>query len=330
LQVFASSITRLPDYPITRFPDFTVGFFGRIRESLSRTKQQIVERFDEIVRAADEPERRSRPVDVDTVEALEELLISADIGVAATDRIINRVKQKSRNGTSLRDLVKQEIREVFATVDRPLDIVQHPKVTLVVGVNGTGKTTTVGKLANLLKNEGETPLICAADTFRAAAVEQLEIWATRAGVDMVRAREGADPAAVVYDAISSGKARGRDPILVDTAGRLHTRVNLMNELEKIRRIAAREVSGAPQEVLLVLDATVGQNGLTQAREFMGAAGVNGIVLTKLDGTAKGGVAVAIANDLKLPIRYVGVGEGIDDLVPFDANEYVDGLFEEKW
>ena len=307
-----------------------MGFFGRIRESLSRTKQQIVERFDEIVRAADEPERRSRPFDVDTVEALEELLISADIGVAATDRIISRVKQKSRNGASLRDLVKQEIRDVFATVDRPLDIAQHPKVTLVVGVNGTGKTTTVGKLANLLKNEGEAPLICAADTFRAAAVEQLEIWATRAGVDIVRAREGADPAAVVYDAISSGKARGRDPILVDTAGRLHTRVNLMNELEKIRRIAAREVSGAPQEVLLVLDATVGQNGVTQAREFMGAAGVNGIVLTKLDGTAKGGVAVAIANDLKLPIRYVGVGEGIDDLVPFDANEYVDGLFEEKW
>ena len=304
--------------------------FGRIRESLSRTKQQIVERFDEIVRVADQPERRSRPVDVDTVEALEELLISADIGVAATDRIINKVKQKSPNGASLRDLVKQEIRDVFATVDRPLDVAAHPKVTLIVGVNGTGKTTTVGKLANLLKNAGETPLICAADTFRAAAVEQLEIWAKRAGVDMVRAREGADPAAVVYDAISSGKAKGRDPILVDTAGRLHTRVNLMNELEKIRRIAAREVSGAPQEVLLVLDATVGQNGVTQAREFMGAAGVNGIVLTKLDGTAKGGVAVAIANDLKLPIRYVGVGEGIDDLVPFDANEYVDGLFEEKW
>jgi fused signal recognition particle receptor len=307
-----------------------VGFFGRIRESLSRTKQQIVERFDEIVRVADQPERRSRPVDVDTIEALEELLISADIGVAATDRIINRVKQKSPNGASLRDLVKQEIRDVFATVDRPLEVAAHPKVTLIVGVNGTGKTTTVGKLANLLKNEGEMPLICAADTFRAAAVEQLEIWAKRAGVDMVRAREGADPAAVVYDAISSGKAKGRDPILIDTAGRLHTRVNLMNELEKIRRIAAREVSGAPQEVLLVLDATVGQNGVIQAREFMGAAGVNGIVLAKLDGTAKGGVAVAIANDLKLPIRYVGVGEGIEDLVPFDANEYVDGLFEEKW
>jgi len=201
---------------------------------------------------------------------------------------------------------------------------------LIVGVNGTGKTTTVGKLANLLKNQGQQPLICAADTFRAAAVEQLEIWAHRAGVEIVRAREGSDPAAVVFDAITSGKAKGRDPILVDTAGRLHTRVNLMNELEKIRRIAGRAVPGAPHEVLLVLDATVGQNGVTQAREFMSAAGVNGIVLTKLDGTAKGGVAVAIANDLKLPIRYVGVGEGIDDLVPFDAEEYVNGLFEEKW
>jgi fused signal recognition particle receptor len=201
---------------------------------------------------------------------------------------------------------------------------------LVVGVNGTGKTTTVGKLANLLKAEGERPLICAADTFRAAAVEQLEIWAGRAGVDMVRAREGADPAAVVFDAIVSGKARGRDPILVDTAGRLHTRANLMQELDKIKRVAAREVEGAPHEVLLVLDATVGQNGVAQAREFMGVAGVNGIVLTKLDGTAKGGVAVAIAHDLKLPIRYVGIGEGIDDLVPFSADEYVSGLFEQRW
>ena len=307
-----------------------MGFLGRIREGLARTTQQIVERFDDIVRRADAPERRSRPVDVETVDALEELLISADIGVAATERIIAAVKTQSRNGASLRDLVKAEIRGVFAAVDRPITVVAQPQVTLIVGVNGTGKTTTVGKLANLLKSEGRTPLICAADTFRAAAVEQLEIWARRAGVDMVRAREGADPAAVVFDAISSGKAKGRDPILIDTAGRLHTRVNLMNELEKIRRIAAREVPGAPQEVLLVLDATVGQNGVTQAREFMGAAGVNGIVLTKLDGTAKGGVAVAIAHDLKLPIRYVGVGEGIDDLVPFSADEYVNGLFEEKW
>src|SRR5580765_8079877 len=307
-----------------------MGFFGRIREGLSRTTKQIVGRFDEIVRIADAPDNRSRPIDVETVDALEELLISADLGVPATNRIIAAVKAQSRNGASLRDLVKQEIRRVFAAVDRPIAITARAQVTLIVGVNGTGKTTTVGKLANLLKSEGKTPLICAADTFRAAAVEQLEIWANRAGVDMVRAREGADPAAVVFDAITSGKAKGRDPILVDTAGRLHTRVNLMNELEKIRRIASREVAGAPQEVLLVLDATVGQNGVTQAKEFMDAAGVTGIVLTKLDGTAKGGVGVAIAHDLKLPIRYVGVGEGIDDLVPFSADEYVDGLFEEKW
>ena len=302
----------------------------RIREGLARTTQQIVDRFDEIVRVADAPGRRARPIDVDTLDALEELLISADVGLGASDRIIAAVRRRSPNGAGLRDLVKQEIRNIFGASDRPVAVAHHPKVTLIVGVNGTGKTTTVGKLANLLKNEGARPLICAADTFRAAAVEQLEIWAARAGVEMVRAREGADPAAVVFDAISSGKAKGRDPILVDTAGRLHTRVNLMNELEKIRRIASREVEGAPQETLLVLDATVGQNGITQAREFMGAAGVNGIVLTKLDGTAKGGVAVAIANDLKLPIRYVGIGEGIDDLVPFSAQEYVDGLFEEKW
>jgi len=307
-----------------------VSVFGRLRDSLTRTKQQIVDRFDDIVRRADEPDRRSGTVDLETIDALEEVLISADVGVAATDRIVGAVKQRPRNGSSLRDLVKEEIRGIFAAVDRPVAVTEHPKVTLVVGVNGTGKTTTVGKLANLLKSEGQRPLICAADTFRAAAVEQLEIWARRAGVEMIRARHGADPASVVFDAISSGKARGRDPILVDTAGRLHTRVNLMNELEKIRRIASREVVGAPQEVLLVLDATVGQNGVTQAREFMGAAGVNGIVLTKLDGTAKGGVAVAIANDLKLPIRYVGVGEAIDDLVPFTADEYVEGLFEETW
>ncbi|HUR32982.1 MAG TPA: signal recognition particle-docking protein FtsY [Vicinamibacterales bacterium] len=307
-----------------------MGLFGRIRDSLTRTKQQIVERFDDIVRRADEPERRSRPVDVDTIEALEELLISADIGVSATERIIAAVKKRSATGESLRELVKHELLAVFAAVDRPVTVTTAPRVTLIVGVNGTGKTTTVGKLANLLRSEGKRPLICAADTFRAAAVEQLEIWAGRAGVDIIRAKDGSDPAAVVFDAISSAKAKGRDPVLVDTAGRLHTRVNLMNELDKIRRIAAREVPDAPQEVLLVLDSTVGQNGLAQAREFTTVAGVNGIVLTKLDGTAKGGIAVAIANDLKLPIRYVGVGEGIDDLVPFDAEEYVDGLFEEKW
>ena len=307
-----------------------MNILGRIRDSLARTKQQILERFDDIARIADAPDRRSRPLDVETLEALEELLITADVGVGASERIVSAVKRRSADGAGLRDLVKQEIRAIFEASERPIVIAHRPKITLVVGVNGTGKTTTVGKLANLLKNAGDRPLICAADTFRAAAVEQLAIWAARAGVEMVRAREGADPAAVVFDAISSGKAKGRDPILVDTAGRLHTRVNLMNELEKIRRIASREIQGAPQETLLVLDATVGQNGLTQAREFMGAAGVNGIVLTKLDGTAKGGVAVAIANDLKLPIRYVGTGEGIEDLVEFSAGEYVDGLFEEKW
>jgi fused signal recognition particle receptor len=307
-----------------------VSLFGRIRESLSRTKEQIVARFDDIVRVADAPERRSRAIDVGTIEALEELLVSADLGVAATGRVIASVNARARNGSSLRDLVKQEIRRVFDAVDHPIAVAHHPEVVLIVGVNGTGKTTTVGKLANLLKKAGRRRLVCAADTFRAAAVEQLEIWAHRAGVELVRAAPGADPAAVVFDAITSGKAKGCDPILVDTAGRLHTRVNLMQELQKIRRVAAREVEGAPQEVLLVLDATVGQNGLVQAREFMSAAGVNGIVLTKLDGTAKGGVAVAIANDLKLPIRYVGVGEAIDDLVPFSADEYVNGLFEETW
>ena len=308
-----------------------MGFLDRLKDGLSRTKQQIVSRFDEIVQTADAPERRTRPVDVDTIEALEELLISADVGLAATERIIAAVGDQARRGESLRDLVKREITRIFDEVPAAASSNgQVTHVTLIVGVNGTGKTTTIGKLANLLKSSGKTPLICAADTFRAAAVEQLEVWADRAGVDMVRAREGSDPAAVVFDAIQNGKARGRDPILVDTAGRLHTRVNLMNELEKIKRVAARAADGAPHDVLLVLDATVGQNGLAQAREFMSVAGVNGVVLTKLDGTAKGGIAVAIANDLKLPIRYVGVGEGIDDLIPFSPRDYVDALFQEKW
>jgi fused signal recognition particle receptor len=307
-----------------------MGFFDKIKASLARTKEQFVDRFDEIVGRADTPAARSRPVDVDTLEALEEALISADVGVAASDEIVSAVRKKRTRGESLRDLVKDEILSILRAADVPAPNGQKPHVTLIVGVNGTGKTTTVGKLARLIKDSGRTPLICAADTFRAAAVEQLQVWATRAGVDFIRAQGGADPAAVVYDAIAAGKARGRDVILVDTAGRLHTRVNLMQELEKIRRIASREVDGAPHEVLLVLDATVGQNGLTQAREFMGVAGVNGIVLTKLDGTAKGGIAVAIAHDLKLPIRYVGVGEGIDDLIPFSPEEYVNALFEEKW
>jgi fused signal recognition particle receptor len=226
--------------------------------------------------------------------------------------------------------VKDEITKILEAADRPVPAVAPPRVVMIVGVNGTGKTTTVGKLARALKDQGKDPLVCAADTFRAAAVEQLEVWAQRAGVDMIRAKSGSDPAAVVFDALQAGRARGRDPILIDTAGRLHTRVNLMGELEKIRRITAREIPGAPHETLLVLDATVGQNGVTQAREFTAAAGVTGIVLTKLDGTAKGGVAVAIAHDLKLPIRWVGTGERIEDLVPFAIGEYVDALFEASW
>ena len=315
-----------------------MGVFDKIRQSLTRTKEQFVERFEDIVRRADAPDGRSRAVDVETMDALEEALISADVGVAATAQIVTAVRERSRRGESLRALVKAEILSILKNAEPPatngqkaFDAAQaRPRVVLIVGVNGTGKTTTVGKLARLIKDSGKTPLICAADTFRAAAVEQLQVWATRAGVDVIRAQSGADPAAVVFDAIAAGKARGRDVILVDTAGRMHTRVNLMAELEKITRIAAREVEGAPHDVLLVLDATVGQNGLQQAREFMGVAGVNGIVLTKLDGTAKGGIAVAIAHDLKLPIRYVGVGEAIDDLIPFSPEAYVNALFEEKW
>ena len=310
-----------------------MGFFDRFRDGLSRTTQQLVGRFEEIVQRADTEELRTKPIDVDTVEALEELLISADIGLAATERIVTAVRGRARRGESLRDLVKEEIKRIFDAVDGTPTASANghrPHVTLIVGVNGTGKTTTIGKLANLLKVSGKQPLVCAADTFRAAAVEQLEIWAKRADVDIVRAKEGSDPAAVVFDAIQTGRARGRDPILVDTAGRLHTRVNLMNELDKIRRVAARAAEGAPHEVLLVLDATVGQNGLAQAREFTNVAGVTGIVLTKLDGTAKGGIAVAIAHDLGLPIRYVGIGEGIDDLIPFSSQEYVDALFQDKW
>jgi fused signal recognition particle receptor len=307
-----------------------VGLFDRLKAGLTRTAQQFSARFDALVEKADAPDQKTRPIDIETLDQLEELLIMADIGVAATDEIVDAVRARARRGESLRELVKQEIRRIFAEADRPVGNGTKPHVVLVVGVNGTGKTTTVGKLANQFKSSGRAPLICAADTFRAAAVDQLQVWADRAGVDMVRAREGSDPAAVVFDALAASKSRGRDTVLVDTAGRLHTRTNLMNELDKIRRVAEREVPGSPHEVLLVLDATVGQNGVVQAREFTNVAGVNGVVLTKLDGTAKGGVAVAIAHDLKLPIRFVGVGEAIDDLLPFSSSDYVEALFQEKW
>ena len=311
-----------------------MGIFDKLKQGLQRTSQQLKDRFDEIVSAADAPAARTREIDVDTADSLEEILLMADVGVAASGEIVDAVRKRQRRGESLRDLVKQEMLRILessaAGASVPADGSLQPRVVLVVGVNGVGKTTTIGKLANRMREDGKKPLICAADTFRAAAVDQLQIWADRAGVDIVRAKDNSDPAAVVFDAMTAAKTRQRDVVLVDTAGRLHTRTNLMNELDKIRRVASREIAGAPHEVLLVLDATVGQNGLAQAREFTNVAGVTGIVLTKLDGTAKGGIAVAIAHDLKLPIRYVGVGEGVDDLLPFSPREYVDAIFQEKW
>jgi fused signal recognition particle receptor len=308
-----------------------VSFFDRLKSSLQKTKEQLFGAFD----AAPAPSSTTATAEacgrrIESIDALEEALITCDVGVAATDRIVESVRRKARRGDDLLPLVRQEILTILEGAAPPVATGGHPRVVLIVGVNGTGKTTSIGKLANLLKQQGQKPLVCAADTFRAAAVEQLEIWTRRAEVGFVRAQPNSDPAAVVFDAIASAKARGLDPVLVDTAGRLHTRVNLMNELDKIKRVAAREVEGAPHEVLLVLDATVGQNGLVQAREFAAASGVTGVVLTKLDGTARGGIAVAIAHDLSLPIRFVGVGEGIDDLLPFDAGAYADALFRPSW
>jgi len=310
-----------------------MGIFDKLKQGLQKTSQQLKERLDrldEMVGLAPVTEARAREIDVETADALEEILLMADVGVAASGVIVEAVRKRQKRGEGLRDLVKEEILRLLESAGTTPAITSKPHVMLIVGVNGVGKTTTIGKLANQLRVEGRTPLICAADTFRAAAVDQLQIWADRAGVDMIRAKDGSDPAAVVHDAMTAAKSRQRDVVLVDTAGRLHTRTNLMNELDKIRRVASREVPGAPHEVLLVLDATVGQNGIAQAREFTNVAGVTGIVLTKLDGTAKGGVAVAIAHDLKLPIRYVGVGEGVDDLLPFNPREYVDAIFQTKW
>jgi fused signal recognition particle receptor len=310
-------------------------FLDRVRAGLAKTARQIREHLSDITGDAPAPASpgastpaTARRVGVETLDAVEDALISADVGLPATEVILQSVRD-DRQG-SIGDRVERVMLRLLSDVKAAPAIVSKPHVVLVVGVNGTGKTTTVGKLAHLYRTAGRSVMVCAADTFRAAAVEQLTIWAERAGVDLIRAAPGADPAAVTFDAVSSAKARGHDVVIVDTAGRLHTRANLMAELDKIRRIVGREVPGAPHEVLLVLDATVGQNGLVQAREFMTASGANGIVLTKLDGTAKGGIAVAIAHELKLPLRYIGVGETIDDLVPFDARTYVDALFTEKW
>ena len=308
-------------------------FLSRFREGLSKTAQQIRDALGPVDVDPSAPGARAtaapgKPLSIESIDALEDALLTADVGLPATERILAAVRA-DREG-SLRDRVGRVMREILLDVQAAPVVTATPHVVLVVGVNGTGKTTTVGKLANFHQKAGRRVLVCAADTFRAAAVEQLAVWTERAGVDLIKAQAGADPAAVTFDAISAAKARGRDLVIVDTAGRLHTRANLMAELDKIRRVVGREVAGAPHEVLLVLDATVGQNGLVQAREFMAASGANGVVLTKLDGTAKGGVAVAIAYDLRLPIRFVGLGEGLEDLVPFDVDDYVDALFIEKW
>lgn len=301
-----------------------MSFLDRLRTGLRRTANQLRGRFDELA-----PAGAASAATVDSLDGLEEILIEADLGVAATARLVEAVRDRPGGG-DLRAIVRTELLRVLDGAGPAPVVAVRPRVVLVVGVNGTGKTTTVGRLARLIRQAGEHPVICAADTFRAAAVEQLEVWARRADADFVRARPGADPAAVVFDAISSGRARGRDAVLVDTAGRLHTRSNLMGELAKIRRVAGRAVEGAPHETLLVLDATVGQNGLSQARAFLESAGVTGIVLTKLDGTAKGGIAAAITAELGVPVRYVGVGEQLDDLLPFSAADYVDALFESGW
>ena len=305
----------------------------RLGAVLRRTAARLGKRLDQITGAADRASGVSGAAD-ETADAIEEVLLEADVGVAAAERIVDtiRVSGASRGAPNLRELVKREMLGILSSPPPPPlpPVAAAPRVVLVVGVNGAGKTTTVGKLASLLRREGCRPLICAADTFRAAAIDQLAIWADRAGADLVQARPGADPAAVVFDAIEAARARGRDVVLVDTAGRLHTRADLMAELEKIRRVASRAVPGAPHEVLLALDATVGQNGLIQARRFFERAGVTGIVLTKIDGTAKGGIAVAIACELGLPIRYVGVGETLEDLLPFAPDAYVDALFTNSW
>ena len=266
------------------------------------------------------------------------MLISTDIGVATTMQIIESVRRGvSRQEINDLDALKQAMRRELLEIlhhsmergvadERTIDESIKPYVLMVVGVNGVGKTTTIGKLAQRIRTEGNDVLICAADTFRAAASDQLEIWADRAGVQIIQQKQGTDPAAVLFDALASAKARGSDVLIVDTAGRLHNKANLMAELEKMKRVSSREVPGAPHETLLVIDAVTGQNGLEQARQFMKTADVTGIVLTKLDGTAKGGIAVAIAKELKLPIRYVGIGEQVDDLMVFDAEKYVSSLF----
>ena len=301
-----------------------MGLFEKMFAGLSRTRNNM-EELEALF-------RNYKPDSKTFYDDLEELLVLADVGAATAARVCYEMERMTwerrfRKGNEARAGLIEILSKMLAVSDPALKLDTKPSVVLMVGVNGVGKTTTIGKLAARLKGDGKDVLLCAGDTFRAAAAEQLTIWAERAGVDIVKHGEGSDPAAVVFDGINAAKARGRDVIVVDTAGRLHNKQNLMNELNKITRVISRELPEADTETLMVLDATTGQNGLEQARQFQEFAGITGIVLTKLDGTAKGGVVFAIANELKLPVKYVGVGEGLDDLIPFDAKNYVEALFK---
>lgn len=300
-----------------------MGFFDKIKNGLKKTRTAIAATlgglFDSFTGANEE-----------FYEELEESMILADIGVETSTKVVEQLRQrvkeqKLRGAEEIHNALKDILVETLNVGDTALRIGTRPSVVLVIGVNGVGKTTTIGKLAHSLSAQGKRVLLCAGDTFRAAAADQLEIWANRSGTQIVRQHEGADPASVVYDAISAAKARGTDVILCDTAGRLHNKANLMNELGKISRIIDRELPDADKEVLLVLDGTTGQNGLLQAKQFKEIAGVTAIALTKLDGTAKGGIVIAVADELQLPVKYIGVGEQMDDLMPFDARSFVDAL-----
>jgi fused signal recognition particle receptor len=301
-------------------------FLDRMKQAVSRTRESLEDRIDSVLSL-------TRTVDESSLEDLEMSLIASDIGVTTATEILDALRERAkrqqiRDGAELKELLKEQLKSILDKQQSPpRRVAKAPEVILMVGVNGTGKTTTSGKLAAYFRSQGKSVLLCAADTFRAAAIEQLEVWSERSGVELIKSRQGGDPSAVLYDALQAATARSRDYLIVDTAGRLHTKSNLMAELDKMRRTTQRLVPDAPHEVLLVMDATTGQNGLQQARLFTESAGVTGIVLTKLDGTAKGGIAIAIARELKLPVRYIGVGEKIDDLLPFDSNAFVDSLLE---
>jgi len=301
-------------------------FLDRMKEAVTRTRENLAERIEEAVSF-------SKEIDRNTLNDLEATLIGADLGTTTTHEVLEKLREKAdrkqiKDVDELKRLLKEELLAILtATNSRPVQKVDGtPEVILVVGVNGTGKTTTIGKLAQVFRSQGKNVLLCAADTFRAAAIEQLEVWGQRTGTEVIKTKAGGDPAAVLFDALQAASARKTDYVVVDTAGRLHTKSNLMLELEKMRRTAQRIIPGAPHETLLVMDATTGQNGLQQAKLFTEAAGVTGIVLTKLDGTAKGGVVVAISREMGVPVRYVGVGEKASDLLPFDPKEFVDSLF----